>query len=291
MAIYDEAAYGAEEMWTEVLLPALLERRGRAIIVSTPNGYNWFYDVYRHGEAGTRGYKAFHRTSYDNPFIPKESIDALRDTMTVKAFEQEILAIFSEAALGVFHNIDNCVGRYPPTYVPKPQKGHRYCAGIDWGKSDDFTVVSVWDIDEHREVCIEHFNQVGWEVQRRKLKRVLTTWGCDPAIAELNSIGDPNTEALQLEGVPVYGVRMTNQIKTNLVQQFALALEQEDCEILNHKLANEELRMFEQRVLPSGMIRYSAPPKRHDDTVIARILAWSAINEEIGMPVELDFDW
>ena len=44
--VLDEAAYVKEEAWTESLRPALADRQGWALFISTPNGLNWFHRLY-----------------------------------------------------------------------------------------------------------------------------------------------------------------------------------------------------------------------------------------------------
>ncbi len=44
--VVDEAAYVKEEAWTEALRPALSDRRGWAMFISSPNGYNWFHTLF-----------------------------------------------------------------------------------------------------------------------------------------------------------------------------------------------------------------------------------------------------
>lgn len=47
--VLDEAAYMKSEVWTEVIRPMLVESRGAALFLSSPNGRNWFYDLYCRG--------------------------------------------------------------------------------------------------------------------------------------------------------------------------------------------------------------------------------------------------
>src|SRR3990172_3671438 len=41
--VLDECAFIVEEAWTEVLRPALSDRQGKAMFISTPKGRNWFW--------------------------------------------------------------------------------------------------------------------------------------------------------------------------------------------------------------------------------------------------------
>src|SRR5579862_7969475 len=49
--VLDEFASMAPEAWTEVLRPALADRRGRALFIGTPQGFNHFHDLVDGAEA------------------------------------------------------------------------------------------------------------------------------------------------------------------------------------------------------------------------------------------------
>lgn len=79
------------EGWHEVLRPALTDKKGGAMFISTPLGFNHFYDLYNTRDDD---YAAFHFTSYDNPFIDKDEIDKAKKEITEDRFAQEYLADF-----------------------------------------------------------------------------------------------------------------------------------------------------------------------------------------------------
>src|SRR4030067_198797 len=49
LVILDECAFMQEEAWTEALRPALSDRQGKAIFISTPSGRNWFWRLWQRG--------------------------------------------------------------------------------------------------------------------------------------------------------------------------------------------------------------------------------------------------
>lgn len=93
LLVLDEAAYLKPETWNTVLRPALADRRGRALIISTPAGKNWFYELAMAAkEGGEWGF--YHAPTWDNPLIAKEEIAAMEASMPRRAFLQEIAAEF-----------------------------------------------------------------------------------------------------------------------------------------------------------------------------------------------------
>ena len=49
--VLDEASFMAHRTWMEALRPALSDRNGRALFISTPKGRNWFYNLYMRGQS------------------------------------------------------------------------------------------------------------------------------------------------------------------------------------------------------------------------------------------------
>ena len=50
LLIIDEAAKVKRKIWDMYLSPTLSDRKGKAIFISTPEGFNWLYDMYLLGQ-------------------------------------------------------------------------------------------------------------------------------------------------------------------------------------------------------------------------------------------------
>lgn len=104
--IVDEAAHirQFDELWTQVLRPALSDREGEAWFVSTPKGFNDFYELYRRGEngAGDGAWASFAFPTWENPFINKDEIEAARGDLPSLVFRQEYGAEFVQLAGAMF---------------------------------------------------------------------------------------------------------------------------------------------------------------------------------------------
>ncbi len=74
-------------------------------------------------------------------------------------------------------------------------------------------------------MALDRFNEIGWGLQRGRLRALAQRWGRKSIWAESNSIGAPNIEALQAEGLPVRGFATTAKSKSPLIESLALALE------------------------------------------------------------------
>jgi len=112
--------------WHEVIRPTLTDTRGQAMFISTPKGFNHFYDLYN---VSDEDYKSFHYTSYDNPHIPSDEIDKAKREITEDRFAQEYLADFRKATGLVYKEFNR--ERHVTTDEPSQVKDT--LAGIDWG--------------------------------------------------------------------------------------------------------------------------------------------------------------
>jgi hypothetical protein len=163
-------------------------------------------------------------------------------------------------------------------------KGHHYVAGIDWGQAHDYTAISVFDTTEYREVELVKLRQMSFHAMIEEIVRLCHKWRIVKLKAERNSLGAPLIEMLNATlstvqykdgGYPVIEhFNTTSMSKHSAVQSFKLGLE-EGLRLLNDPSALEELRSYTQRQSDSGVWQYSAPEgdDKHDDTVIARLLA------------------
>ncbi len=280
LALIDEAAMvtDLENAWNAVIRPTLTDYEGGADFYSTPKGLNFFHSLFSRGnDPAFPDWKAFHFPTSCNPYIKQTEIDAAQQELPADVFRQEYLAEFIQGEGAVFRNITANLTSEPTT--PEQHKGHIIIAGVDWGQVNDFTAISVICEPCQREVELDRFNKIDWEFQRSRLLSILDKWDVSFTLAEENSIGSPNLEALS-KSTPrtVAGFQTTAQTKPPLIQSLALALEQEELKWCDVPIATRELEAYEaKRNEMTNRIQYSAPAGFHDDTVIARCLGREAI--------------
>lgn len=271
-AVLDEAAFMLPHVWPQVVRPMLLERRGDALFLSTPRGRNHFWDVYRVGlDPEEHDWASFHFTSYDNPLLDRAEIDAIKRITPERVFREEYLAMFLDDTGGVFRGVREAATA-PPDAMPI--RGRRYVAGVDWGRSDDYTAVAVLDADAGVMVALDRFRLVDWALQRGRIAALHDRWTLAAIWAETNSIGSVNIEALQADGLPMRGFTTTAQSKAPLIDALALAIERRQIALLPDAVLLDELMAYRAERLRGGGYRYSAPPGGHDDTVMALAMAW-----------------
>ncbi len=272
--IVDEAAMvpALMDAWNFVLRPTLADWLGDAWFLSTPKGRNGFWQMWQYGQdPGNADWMSWQMPSTVNPKVPAEEFEAMRLSMPERIYAQEILAQFLEDAGGIFRNV---VARSTAVQAEQPHAMAGYIMGVDWGKMEDFTVLSIIDARTGTQVYMDRFNQIDYAVQTGRLRSLAQRFGVQVIVAERNSIGEPLIESLQREGLPVQPFMMTNATKARIIDALALAFETGSITTLNDPIQIAELQAYEMERLPSGMMRYSAPDGMHDDTVIALALAW-----------------
>ena len=267
--VIDECAFVKEDAWTDALRPALADRKGGALFISTPKGHNWFWRLWHEATGDT--WQAWKFTSYDNPFLDPAEIDSARSQLPERTFSQEFMAEFIDDAGGVFRGVLAAA-------TATPAEGRRgdtvYIAGLDWALSYDFTVLTIINANTRELVYLDRYNGVDYSMQRQRIKAACDRFGVAGIVAEANAMGKPNNDELRKMGLPVRDFTTTNSTKADIIENLAAAFEQGNIRILNDATLIAELQAYEVDRLPSGMVRYSAPDSMHDDCVMSLAMAW-----------------
>lgn len=93
--VMDECAFMDETAWTEALRPALSDRKGRAMFISTPKGQNWYYRLWLQcADPAQDEWRGWQLPTAANPYIDPAEIEAARQSLPERVFRQEYLAEF-----------------------------------------------------------------------------------------------------------------------------------------------------------------------------------------------------
>jgi hypothetical protein len=275
--VLDEAAYMHPNIWGDVVRPMLLEKQGGALFLSTPQGKNWFWELYKLGQDPLEDeWRSFHFHSDVNPLVAKAELDSIRRTTGERTFREEYQAEFLEDTGQVFRGIQ-AAATAPlfPVYQPE----HDYVMGCDWAKEGDFSCFVVLDVTSRQMVAMERFNQIGWSMQLDRLQSLVRQWHPRQIWAEVNNVGSVLIENLLALSLPVRPFVTTAFSKTPLIEGLALAIERGELALQNHPVLISELASYRLERLPAGGYRYSAPAGMHDDTVMATALAWHGLGQ------------
>lgn len=288
LVIVDEAAMARhlEPTWNAAIRPTLTDYRGGAWFFSTPKGRNYFWQLYQRGTGDAAEWRAHHAPTGANPHIDPTEIEEARRNLPERIFAQEYLAEFLEDGAGVFRRVSDAIDDdlLPLLAASRDDgSGPGYSIGVDWGRHNDWTVITVVEVPSNRVVAFDRFNRIEYAFQLERLRALHTRFPAAQIIAEANSMGEPLIEQLQRMGVPVRAFTTTNATKAAIIEALSLALEQGHLHIPRIPELVRELLAFDQERLPSGAIRYGAPLGQHDDCVMSLALAWSGA-ESAGQP-------
>jgi hypothetical protein len=268
--VVDETAFLPRGLWEEVLRPCLADRKGRALLVGTPKGKNWFYGLYARGRDGKKdNWASFCFPTENNPNIARDEIDEARRTLPERVFRQEYLAQFIEDGAGVFSHVHDAVRGS----LTEPVSGRRYIGGLDVARLQDYTVLVILD-DAGGLVYFDRFRRTSWGVMKSRVAKEVKKYNSAIVWMDSTGLGDPIFEDLRRMGLFVRGVTFSASNKEAIIEHLALGLEEGRLTLAPVPELIDELVLFEGSVTKSGGVRYGAPPGSHDDCVIALGLAW-----------------
>ena len=163
--VLDEAAFMDSAVWFEVLRPALADKQGWALFISTPAGTaSWFYDLWCYCEEDTNEWHRWSYTTIEGGNVPAEEIEAARDQLDPRTFRQEFEASFENLSGLVATNfseanIDKTVCDVPSATV---------LIGLDFNV-DNLSAVCAVKIDDELHIFDEivMVNATTWEIADR----------------------------------------------------------------------------------------------------------------------------
>lgn len=137
-----------KEAWEGVIQPCIITRwsnqralsygaraPGRALIISTPKGYNYFYDMFNYQDSD-KNWKSYHYDYKQSPFLDPLEIERIKHNLDPIQFASEYLASFKESGNNVFYCFDRKKHVKPdlPYFTPPSngQKGEDVHINIDF---------------------------------------------------------------------------------------------------------------------------------------------------------------
>jgi hypothetical protein len=111
------AGMNLKESWESIIQPCVATRwspmnakkfnanAGRALIISTPSGYDYFYEMYNRQDSDS-DWKSYTYTYKDSPFLDEEEIDRIKLTLDPLKFAREYTASFEDSGNNVFYTFN-----------------------------------------------------------------------------------------------------------------------------------------------------------------------------------------
>lgn len=288
LTICDEAAFIPEKTITQIIFPMLSTTNGTAIFLSTPWDKNHFF------------YKAFLNPNYSThkikstqcPLIKPEFLNEMQQNMTREAYLMEYEAEFVEALNSYFPQdlIRKCVesaqklGLELCTNLERDFPKGDYYAGVDFGKLQDHSVLSVIKAEDNiikllyiHELPLETpYNQVIGHLTRANEK-----FHFQKVQVDQTGVGEPILEEIRSQDMNcVEGLKFTAETKEELLSGLKILMEQERLAIPYYRRLCEQINEQQYAYSKSGHLQFSHPPNSHDDMLWALALAVKASRTE-----------
>lgn len=133
---------GLESAWNDIIRPCMATRwseqqkemfgapsAARALIISTPKGYNYLYDMFNFQDIDDE-WKSYHFTYHDAPHLDNKDIEKVKQTIDPLKFAREYEASFEDSGASVFYNFSR--DTHITTDIPKFYDGEDVHVAIDF---------------------------------------------------------------------------------------------------------------------------------------------------------------
>lgn len=265
-AVIDEASRMREESFFAVRSTLTATRGPMRIIGNVKGRRNWFFNLARRAESGTKNMSYHKILAYDAVAAGILDADEVADAKAMlpdSVFRELYLAEPSDDGGNPFgiKNIAKIVK--PLTHKPVEVWGWDLAKSVDW-------TVGV-GLDKNGDTAELERWQSPWSDTLVQIKKIT---GRKKALVDSTGVGDPIVELLQKDfGDNFEGFKFSPQSKQRIMEGLAVAIQQEKTSVIEgvHRL---EMESFEYEYTRTG-VRYSAPEGYHDDTVCAHALAIS----------------
>jgi hypothetical protein len=269
--------------WYEVIRPTLLDTGGEVMFISTPKGFNHFYDLYNL-EAKDKDFKSFHYTTYDNAYpkcgcespsrevckhIPTDEIEKMKQEQTEDQFAQESLADFRKTQGLVYKEFDRNLHIFDDD--SGPEHIIERVAGIDFGYNHPCAVIHITrDHDGVYWVTDEYYHtkrtdeQIATYVKSCRFNSVYPDPENPSAIQVLNEHGIAVTEIMKGKGSVQAGINKVRQLfKSNRL------MIHKRCQNLIQELEMYSYDEISESEMRSGSYPSENPMKQYDDALDA----------------------
>lgn len=306
----DEAAFIDiwDQFFTSVFPTITSGNTTKIVLVSTPNGQNYYYDIWEGAVKGLNNYNPIKVEWWEVPGRDEAWMESTLKSLNYNQdkFDQEFCAVFIgssntlisggalkmlEAKIPISNN-DNL------KIYEQPKKGHVYVMAPDVsrGKLLDYSAFSVIDVTEmpYRQVATYRSNEISPAEYARVIHQTAIKFNDAYVMVEINDIGQEVSNLLHTDFEYEYliftgnngrggkkavtgfggtnvdnGIRTTKTVKNIGCSTLKLLVEQRQL-IINDTATINELSTF----ISKG-VSFEAEPGKHDDTVMSLVLfAW-----------------
>ena len=149
--VLDEYADMDPRVWSEIIRPALADRRGWAVFIGTPRGRNAFFELWRRSQT-EEGWFSMMLKASQSGLIPDSELELARRDLTEEQYAQEFECSFDAAVVGAYYG--NLMAR---------AEAERRVAGVPYDPSA--LVWTSWDLGIRDATAIWFAQVIGREIR------------------------------------------------------------------------------------------------------------------------------
>jgi len=284
--VFDEYAEISEKMWTVIIQPILRENKGTATFIFTPKGLNHAWRLVQLAKENPKEWFVSIKDVNDTKVFTGDELNEIKRNTPIDLFEQEYYVKFIEGAGQFFKRISSNLIEE----TEKIEPGHIYQMGVDLAKYQDYTVITLIDLNTFNVLKQERFNQIDWNLQKAKIEALYHKYGKPLIYIDSTGVGDPIYEDLLKRGLRAEAYKFTEQTRKDLLVNLALKLEQGIIRIPDNEILKSELQSFRYELTETGRTKIVVPEGLHDDAAISLALAvWNMPSNPIPLPGSVRF--
>lgn len=152
--VFDEFAQMPARLWSEIIRPALADRKGMALWIGTPMGRNAFYEIYEYARTtdDPEWFAALYKASETDVLDAGELASARREMADEDRYQQEFECSFQAAIIGSYYGPQMREAEEAKRVTRVPADPH-------------VKVTTAWDLGIGDSTAIWFCQQVGKEVR------------------------------------------------------------------------------------------------------------------------------
>ena len=277
--VVDEAAFISDEVFFETLAWVNVSQ-APVVLCSTPkHKTGFFFKYYMLGLSNEPNIFSYNWSEFDtSALLPAEKLAEYQRNLPQSQFKTEFLGEFLDNEGGVFGDFGKIISNeYNPNL--------NCYMGIDWGtgQGQDETAIAIFNSDRQM-IGLYHFSDKDETATVNYIIELMKQYQPLKCQVETNSIGSVFygllDKAIKSAGLPVMLLRFTttNESKERLINNFQVAMQNDNVTILDNQTLRIQMDMYEMKVNQNGKRTYNAASGYHDDCIIAMLLAFNCIS-------------
>ena len=266
--VFSEFALMKKEVW-DLISPILAENGGWATFIFTPRGQNHAFQLVKAAKKNVKWFVEILPVSVTGA-VKEEDLLEQKMTMSDALYQQEYECDFTENATAVFKDLSKRT--YPMSEYEHNDNG-MFQVGVDLAKSNDYSVITPFDLTTFRVCPQDSFNQVDYTLQKTKIEAAFYRYNKSVIVMDSTGVGQPVVDDLLNKGINISPFIFTYNSRNELLINLQILLEQDKIKIPDDPALLEELEAAIWDITPGGRSKITVPEDKHDDRMMSLALA------------------